>query len=280
MQVRRVRQVNENEAAAVILFNILMALLINAVPAYGISRLGWSVPTVLVLYWLENLSVALLTMLRIALHRHWTRKRGHWRAQTNTKFQSGDGKMMSAKTFFGEYAGFSLIFTLAHGVFVLAICAILAQQYPGEPRWHVSYEQLRQGGAWMAAFLVLDLLVDLPRLHHGTFAWLKQNVEKRMGRVLILHFAIIFGMFIMFATESPFSVVYVLIGLKTLTDVVSASSTKTTVPSQPPSWMLKMADKAPSGKGVNAAALTKQWQDKLASDKQQAIDDEQVMPQL
>jgi hypothetical protein len=65
-------------------------LLLNAVPAYGIAKLGWSAPTVLVLYWLENLAVALLTTLRIVLHRHWTRKRGHWREQTDIKFGSND----------------------------------------------------------------------------------------------------------------------------------------------------------------------------------------------
>jgi hypothetical protein len=255
-----------------IAFNLLMALLLNAVPAYGIAVRGWSVPTVLVLYWLENLMMALLTTLRILMHRLWTRKRGHWRVQSDINFKV-NGKSTPAKTFLSGYVGFALIFTLAHGVFVFGICAILAQTYPDQAQWHVAAAQLRQGALWIFAFLAVDLLVDLPRLRHGSFAWLKQSVERRMGRVLILHLAIIFGMFIMFITESPFSVVYALITMKTLADLASALSGNTQVPSEPPQWVLKAADK-----GKDAAALKKQWQDKLTRDQQQAIEDEQVMP--
>lgn len=260
-----------------VVFNLLLALLINAVPAYGIARLGWSVPTVLVLYWLENLAVTLMTTLRILLHRGWTRKRGHWRGESDITFEV-NGKPVVAKTFLGSYLGFGLTFTLAHGVFVFAICAALAQEYPDEPQWHVAASQLRQGGLWMLAFLAIDLLVDLPRLRHGTFAWLKQSVERRMGRVLILHLAIIFGMWVMFATESPFSVVYMLIALKTLADLAGAFSSNTDLPNQPPKWALNPADKTGGGKGGRAVAMSKQRQDKIAADQRQAIEDEQVMP--
>ncbi|HMB42788.1 MAG TPA: DUF6498-containing protein [Luteimonas sp.] len=261
-----------------VLLNLLMALLINAVPAYGIARLGWSVPTVLVLYWLENLSVALLTILRIVMHRRWTRKRGHWRGQADIKFMV-DGKPTTPKTFLSGYAGFAVTFTLAHGVFVFAICAILAQEYPDEAQWHVSAAQLQQGGLWMIAFLVVDLLVDLPRLRNGSFAWLKQSVERRMSRVLILHLAIIFGMWVMFATESPFSVVYMLIGLKTLADVASSLSSEKPLSDKPPDGVLKAADNMKAGKDVDSAALAKRWRDKLASEQRQALEDEQVMPE-
>jgi hypothetical protein len=215
-----------------IAFNLLMALLVNAVPVYGISKLGWSVPTVLVLYWVENLVMALLMMLRIVLHRRWTRKRGHWREQTDLKMEV-NGKPVVAKTFLTGYAGFALLFTLAHGIFVFGICAILAQNYPDRPEWHLSFAQLKQGGVWIVGFLLADLLVDLPRLRTGSFAWLKQTVEARQGRVLVLHLAIIFGMWIMFVTESPFAVIYMLIALKTLFDVVTTLSGNKTVPSQP-----------------------------------------------
>jgi hypothetical protein len=260
-----------------VVFNLLMALLINAVPVYGITRLGWSVSTVLVLYWVENLAMALVMTLRIVLHRQWTRKRGHWREQTGAKFEIND-KPVVPKTFLTGYLGFALVFTVAHGVFVFVICAILAQEYPDQPEWHISLAQLQQGGVWIIGFLLADLLLDLPRLRTGSFAWLKKTVEARQGRVLVLHLAIIFGMWIMFVTESPFGVIYMLIALKTLFDVATTLSSNKTVPSEPPQWALALANKTGGGKGDNSAEFTKQWKDKLAREKQQASEDEEVLP--
>src|SRR3954467_12002220 len=61
---------------------LLFALLVNAVPLYGVHNLGWSASTVVALYWSENLALAFFTCARIALHRKLTRKRGHWRGGT------------------------------------------------------------------------------------------------------------------------------------------------------------------------------------------------------
>ena len=51
-------------------------------PLFGVKMFGWSVGVVLILYWLENLLIAVFTYARIALHRALTRKRGHWRTGT------------------------------------------------------------------------------------------------------------------------------------------------------------------------------------------------------
>src|SRR3954470_24788495 len=59
--------------------NLVFVLLVNAVPLYGIKYLGWSIGTVLLLYWVESVLVAVFTCARIALHRALTRKSGHWR---------------------------------------------------------------------------------------------------------------------------------------------------------------------------------------------------------
>src|SRR5258708_21491936 len=59
--------------------NLLFVLLVNAIPLYGVKFHGWSALTVVVLYWFENLLIAVFTCARIALHRQLTRKRGHRR---------------------------------------------------------------------------------------------------------------------------------------------------------------------------------------------------------
>jgi hypothetical protein len=58
---------------------VLTVLLVNAVPLIGIHRYGWSAANVLVLYWFENLLIAICTCIRLLVHRHLTRKKGYWR---------------------------------------------------------------------------------------------------------------------------------------------------------------------------------------------------------
>jgi hypothetical protein len=113
--------------------NLLFVLLINAVPLVGVKMFGWSVGVVLMLYWVENLLTAVFTTARIALHRALTRKRGHWRGGTlGTKVNnkpSGSGLL-------GEYALMAFVFTLAHGIFVVAIVFIIGENKPDLPNWN------------------------------------------------------------------------------------------------------------------------------------------------
>src|SRR5437899_7172224 len=81
--------------------NLLFVLLVNAIPLYGVKVLGWSALTVVMLYWFENLLIAVFTCARIALHRQLTRKRGHWRTgQLGTRV----GGKPSGQGLLGEYA--------------------------------------------------------------------------------------------------------------------------------------------------------------------------------
>jgi len=97
--------------------------------------------------------------------------------------------------------------------------------------------------------------------------------------VLILHLAIIFGMGAMAMTESPFAVLYVLIGLKTLWDLAAsnAGATAAALPPQPPAWALKFADKVARDKG-GAAEMQADWKRSIEQSRRAAIQDEEVMP--
>jgi len=256
--------------------SLLFVLLVNAVPLYGAKELGWSPSNIVVLYWFENLLIAVFTCARIALHRKLTRKRGHWRkGQLGTKVNdkpSGQGLL-------GEYALMAFVFTLAHGIFVAAFVFIGRENHPGDVLWAFSAEQFRQGAMWMAAALAAEFLVDAASIRSRSFAWIKAYVGQRMGRVVIMHLAIIFGMWGMMATESPFAVLYVLIGLKTLWDLAAsnASAKADTLPAEPPGWALKLADAVAKDKG-GAAEMQRDWKNSIEQTRRNAIEDEQVVP--
>jgi hypothetical protein len=254
--------------------NLLFVLLVNAVPLYGVFKLGWSASTVVVLYWFENVLSVVFTSARIALHRRLTRKRGHWRAgQLGTKV----GDKPSTAGLLGEYATMTIVFTLVHGIFVFAFTAIAADNHSGDPRWAFSGAQFWQGAQWMAVALTADFLVDAATMRQRSFAWIRAYVDSRMGRVIIMHLAIIFGMGGMMLTESPFAVLYVLIGLKMLWDLFasSAAASPKMLPEQPPELALKLAAQQ---KGMSREKLIANWKQQREDMIRAAKENEEVVP--
>lgn len=257
---------------------ILIVLLVNAVPIVGVLHYGWSATNVIVLYWFENLLVAVTTTLRIFAHRIITRKRGHWRIDEKAGIKVNDKPFKS--TLLASYALIAFVFTLAHGVFVAAIAFMLTQNHPDDPTWQFSWPQLWRGVAVISAMLGVELVVDLATMRTKSFAWIKGYADRRTGRVFVLHLAIIFGMLAMAMTNSPFGILYVLIALKTLVDLGGAMGEGVAPPdpeAPPPAWALKFADKVAKDKGGSAAML-KDLKAQGAREKREAILDEQVVP--
>jgi len=255
---------------------LLFTLALNAIPLYGVRYLGWSASTVVALYWAENLALAFFTCARIALHRTLTRKRGHWRGgafdvQVNGKTVSGG--------LLSEYAIMAFPFTLVHGIFVAAFVFIGAENHSGEAAWAFSRVQFVQGLQWILAALALEFLVDALTMRRRSFAWIKAYVGQRAGRVLIMHFVLIIGMWAMMATESPFALLYVLIAIKTLWDVFSSNriGRAQELPADPPQWAQSLADNVAKKQG-GAAEMRRDWEQKRAQEIRNAREDEEVMP--
>jgi hypothetical protein len=112
-----------------------------------------------------------------------------------------------------------------------------------------------------------------------SFAWIKGYAGQRMGRVLVMHLTIIFGMGAMMITESPFAVLYVLIGLKTLWDLAAsqAGARPADLSAEPPRWMLKLGDKLGKDQG-GAAEMARDWKRNRDNMIAAAKQDEEVMP--
>jgi len=129
----------------------------------------------------------------------------------------------------------------------------------------------------MALALVTEFLVDAASMRRRSFAWLRAYVDKRLGSVLIMHFVIILGMGAMMATESPFAVLYVLIGLKTLWDLFAsnASAKPESLPEQPPELALKIAAQQ---KGITREQVIANWKRQREDLIRAAREDEEVVP--
>lgn len=255
---------------------VILVLLINAVPLVGVLRYGWSAINVLVLYWFENLLIAVCTCIRIAVHRRLTRKKGYWRA-SQLGIEVNDQPMKTG--LLGEYAVGAFVFTGAHGIFVGAIALILHENYPDQAMWQISFDQVVRGVLAIGAMLGVELAVDLAGIRQRSFAWMRAYVEGRMGRIIVMHLTIIVGMFVMAMTDSPMGILYVLIALKTLADLggVAGRSAPATPGTPPPAWTLRLAERMGKDKG-GAAAFAKKWEADLEQAKRNAIEDEEAKP--
>jgi len=250
--------------------NLLFVVLINAVPLVGVKWFGWSVGVVLMLYWVENLLTAVFTCLRIELHRWVTRKSGHWRSG------GGIDPRSAGHTLLFEYAPVALMFTLVHGIFVGAFTFMVNVNRPDWPMWHFSFDQFRSGVLQLSAVFVADFLVDALQMRSRSFAWIRAYQGQRLGRVLIMHLTIIFGLGAVMVTESPFAVLYVLIGLKTLLELASAGKISAqALPAEPPAWSKSMAEKLDKG---GAKELEAHWQQERERMSRQGGEDEAVLP--
>jgi hypothetical protein len=257
----------------------MLALLINAVPLVGVLYFGWSAINVPVLYWFENLLIGLCTLIRLFAHRAWTRKRGYWRHSNRLGIQV-DNKP-AEMGLIGEYSIGTFGFTLAHGIFVGVIALLVHQNYPDQAMWQLSSKQLLHGVLSIAAFLGIELAVDLTRIRGASFAAIRDYAQARMGRIVVLHLAIIFGMVAMAMSHSPMGILYVLIGIKTFADLLGVATRGAPKAADsdtpPPGWAMRMASKLGKDKS-NAASLQKQWQAERDQARKNAIEDEQTMP--
>ena len=259
--------------------SVALALLINAVPLIGVRYFEWSAINVLVLYWFENLLIAGCTAVRLVMHRRWTRKRGYFRRTNRLGIRINDKPADMGLV--GEYATAAFAFTLAHGIFVGGIALLVHQNYPDQAMWQLSWDQVLRGAAAIAAFLGIELLVDLTRIRGASFAALRDYAQGRMSRIVVLHLAIIFGMMAMAMSNSPMGVLYVLIALKTGSDLIGiavrGAPKIADSDTPPPAWTMKMADKLGKDKG-GAGGFLKQWQAERERARKDAAEDEEPMP--
>lgn len=271
------------------MLHLIVALLINAVPVYGVVELGWSASTVLVLFWLENLLGASVNGLRILIHARLSRRRGHYayepaeQARGTTKSAALPARARSKREkpkptgFLAGFLAMTLIFTLAHGVFVGVVTAMMqVNRCATDAIWCFDAHAFELGALGLAAFLALDLLIDLPRIARQPFAWIERVSGGKLGRVLVLHLGIIFGFGAMAIYDSPVSILIVLLGLKALIDAAVAwgsTQAKPAVDAPPPKWLMKIA---PVGK--DGERLEDYWAQSSRREAERAARHEEIVP--
>jgi len=176
----------------------------NLVPLVGVLGLHWTVFSVLLLYWCENVVVGLFNILRML-------------AATPKDMAADAGKLFLIPFFTFHYGMFAMV----HGIFVLTLFG---------PGGHVSpspatfIAAVSAAGVWYGV-LAMVLSHGFSFLHNyiagGEFrrASLPQLMFQPYARVMVLHVTILIGGFAAKAMGAPVAALIVLIALKTALDL-------------------------------------------------------------
>jgi hypothetical protein len=243
-------------------FALIQVLALNGVPLYGVYALGWSWGTVLVLYWCETLLGTFFITLRMVLHRRLTHKRGYDRPQLGIKQND-----KPFRAFIPEFVTGSLAFNLVHGIFLAAILAFLLQDRP-DVAVHLS--SLRKGLAAMALIMVGSFALDCQNLRDRPFAWIRALAQRSMGRTIVVHLAIVFGMVgVMFfgLSQAPFIIFAALKLLVELGGVFEGQKT----PEEAPAWAAKIGGIVPGGE----EGFREQYRQEVGREERLAAADEE-----
>lgn len=195
-------------AARALTWPIIAAIVVNLVPIVGVLFWGWSAFALVFLYWLENVVIGVRTLASMAANA-WVIGRETW----------------IAALFFGAFFTFHYgLFCFGHGVFVLALFggnlsgdSIL--DVVGVARWVlVSEFNLMVGFASIVAWQVVQFVLFLTR---GEVR--RTNTLDLMGapypRIIVLHFTIIAGGFVLVLLNQPVAGLVVLALIKMAFDV-------------------------------------------------------------
>jgi len=187
--------------------SVISLLAANLFPLYGVLVLGWDVFLVLLVFWLENVTIGAFNILRMLAAA--PRDAATW------------GKKVFFVPFFCiHYGGFCA----AHGVFVVAY-------FGGLLRGDATLRSLddlagfvRANGLYWAAFaLVLSHGVSFVMNYLRKGEYRNANLDELMmqpyGRVIILHLTILLGGGVAMALHSPVWALVLLIAMKVSIDL-------------------------------------------------------------
>lgn len=195
------------------LSRLLRAVGLNAVPLGGLTLGGWSSATVLALYWLETVMALPVVALLIAVHRRRTRANGHYRAHFAAGAEEGD----KPGSLLGEVLLYGGVFCLAHGLFLTLFLGFLLPRL--DPALEVNFSQLRNGLLVVLVILAIAFARDLVGIGERRFEWIKEEARGLLGRAVLVHLAIIGGVWLGAVTDKPVFLLLVFGSLKLLADV-------------------------------------------------------------
>jgi hypothetical protein len=187
--------------------SVIALLLANFVPVFGVLLFHWEIFPLMFLFWSENVIIGLFNVLKML-------------AANPESPISWAGKLFIVPFFCVHYG----MFTFVHGIFVIALFGGGMGRragFPGpETFWQIMMEN-RLG--WAVLGLVISRGISFATNYLGKGEYTRANLQQLMaqpyGRIIVMHFTILGGGFLMLALHSPVAGLLLLVALKTMLDL-------------------------------------------------------------
>ncbi len=188
--------------------SVLFLIAVNMIPLFGVLFFGWSLFSIIFLYWIENGIIGFFNIFKIALAR----------APGSNLTNDGRPLRLPIKAirviFFIPHYG---IFWTVHGIFVFALFGMSSSDRfggfePGGVAVAASALFLSHGVSFLVNFL-------------GKEEYLTVSPERQMtepySRVVVLHVTILAGGFLASFLGAPLAALILLVLLKTVIDLLA-----------------------------------------------------------
>jgi hypothetical protein len=259
----------------------------NALPLFGVLFLGWDTFSIIALYWVENVIVGTINVLKMITSNPDASllvlgdADPHDKLNSERMRRSRGGSVVSlriayhaSKLFFIPFFIFHYgMFCLVHGVLVFALFGHESRNGFGlfGPLASIG-EVFSEHRMWLCVLsLAASHLWSFSVNYLGRGEYRRSNLMILMGqpygRVVVLHLAILFGGFVTMALGSNILVLLILIAGKTMIDLalhlrerdknaLSQPQTRSTLPAAPQSPSSTMQDVLPCEAGQSPAMPT------------------------
>lgn len=213
----------------------LTLLAVIAIPAAGWFVEEWSGGTTLAVYWFETVAMCLFISAQILVHQRWNPRRGHFRYAA-TKANRGNTQASFVRGFLAT----SVAFCAVHGVFLGVMLFFLSDDEIASVNWR----SVGVGCLSVFGLLALDFIVDLAGLRQRSFLQLEQTANRGLGRVIVVHLTLVFGLFGVAITGAPTALFGVFVVCKSL--FALASVLPQWEPATAPPWLSRVLNRVPN----------------------------------
>jgi hypothetical protein len=194
----------------------------NVLPLVGVLALGWDTFAIVALYWVENVvigAINVLKMITASASREALKEFNAAAASTDRKLKDHGSKLFLVPFFVFHYG----LFCLVHGGFILAF---FQPELFGSPLAIASglvAVIFERNLGWAVAALAASHLYSFFRNYLGRGEYRRSVVVVQMFRpyvrIVVLHVAILFGAFVVVALGSNIGILTILIVGKTVLDL-------------------------------------------------------------
>jgi len=189
--------------------SVVALILANLVPVFGVLFLHWEVFPLMFLFWSENLIVGGFNVLKML-------------AANPSSPISWIGKAFIIPFFCFHYG----MFTFVHGMLVIGIFGGHMSGVHGFPSFATFWQVMRDNElGWAVLGLVVSRGISFMTNYIGKGEYQRASLNQLMGqpygRIMVMHFTILIGGFLMMTLHSPVVGLILLVVLKTGFDLNS-----------------------------------------------------------